>query len=233
MYVNFFCKTCELKVTGKDKGIQCEICQGWWHCRCEKINEEGYKLLNMENIHWFCSACNSIIGRILPTLTKLEINQIKLEEELKTITADVSDMKKKLQTLQKDIENVKKETFARTSKLELGHEAVKEDIKILNQKIDEGIKQCVADSDKMVKSLQHKTRAEIKDEIEEMKTTSFADTKKEELEKSLGNMATELETVKTNIIESKVSAEEQCDKESISPRYLTSDGLPGQRIWEA
>ena len=52
---------------------------------------------------------------------------------------------------------------------------VKEDIKILNQKIiDEGIKQCVADSDKMVK-LQHKTRAEIKDEIEEMKTTSFAD----------------------------------------------------------
>ena len=61
------CKTCELKVTGKDKGIQCKICQGLWHCRCEKINEEGYKLPNMENIHWFCGACYSVIGRILPT----------------------------------------------------------------------------------------------------------------------------------------------------------------------
>jgi len=127
---------------------------------------------------------------------------------LKTVTADVSDMKKKLQTSEKDIENVKKEIVAKTSKLESGHEAVKEDIKILNQKIDEGIKQCLADTDKMAKTLQHKTRAEIKDEIEEMKTTSFADIMKEELEKSLGNMATELETVKTNIIESKVSAEE-------------------------
>ena len=67
----------------------------------------------------------------------MEIKQIKLEEELKTVTADVSDMKKKLQTSEKDIENVKKEIVAKTSKLESGHEAVKEDIKILNQKIDE------------------------------------------------------------------------------------------------
>jgi len=58
------CKTCELNVTGKDKEIQCEICQGWWHCRCEKINEEGYELLNMENIHWFCSACNSVTDQV-------------------------------------------------------------------------------------------------------------------------------------------------------------------------
>ena len=45
---------------------------------------------------------------------------------------------------------------------------MKEDIKILNQKIDEGIKQCVADSDKMAKTMQHKTRAEINDETDIM-----------------------------------------------------------------
>jgi len=35
-------------------------------------------------------------------------------------------------------------------------------------------------------------RVEIKEEIEEIKTTSFVDIMKEEMEKSLGNMATEI-----------------------------------------
>ena len=47
---------------------------------------------------------------------------------------------------------------------------------------------------------------EIKEEIEEIKTMSFVDIMKEETEKSLGNMATEIETVRTNIIESKATA---------------------------
>ena len=89
------CKSCDLKVSSKDKGIQCEICQGWWHCRCININEEAYEILNLEKIYWFCSACNSGIGRILPTVTKLELKQNKLEEEMKIITVDVSDMKSK------------------------------------------------------------------------------------------------------------------------------------------
>ena len=55
---------------------------------------------------------------------------------------------------------------------------------------------------------------EIKEEIEEIKTTSFVDIMKEEMEKSLGNVSTEIETVRTNIIESKATAEEHRDKES-------------------
>ena len=51
------CKSCDQKVTSKEKAIQCEICEGWWHCKCEKISDEGYVLLNCENIHWFCGAC--------------------------------------------------------------------------------------------------------------------------------------------------------------------------------
>ena len=43
----------------------------------------------------YCSGCNSGIGRILLTLTKLEIRQNKLEEQMKIITGDVSDMKSK------------------------------------------------------------------------------------------------------------------------------------------
>jgi len=101
------CKTCDLKVSRKDKGIQCEICQGWWHCRCVNINEEAYEILNLENIHWFRSACNFGMGRILLTLTKLVLKQSKLEGEMKIITVDVSDTKSKNEKTDIVLENMK------------------------------------------------------------------------------------------------------------------------------
>jgi len=78
------CKTCEQKVTSKDKGIQRDICDGG--TKCENINEKAYAVLNMDNIHWFCGACNSVIGRVLPILTNLDMKQTKLKNELKVIT---------------------------------------------------------------------------------------------------------------------------------------------------
>jgi len=56
--------------------------------KCENIrpNEKAYAVLNMDNIHWFCGASNSVIGRVLPILTNLEMKQTKLEDELKVIT---------------------------------------------------------------------------------------------------------------------------------------------------
>ena len=55
-------------------------------------------------------------------------------------------------------------------------------------------------SDKIDDSVKE-IRVEIKEEIEEIKTTSFVDIMKE-MEMSHGNMSTEIETVRTNIIES-------------------------------
>jgi len=54
--------------------------------KCENINEKAYAVLNMDNIHWFCGACNSVIGRVLPILTNLDMKQTKLKNELKVIT---------------------------------------------------------------------------------------------------------------------------------------------------
>ena len=76
---------------------------------------------------------------------------------------------------------------------------MREDLKTLNQKIDDGLKQCTVDSDKLVKSIQHQMRNEIKEEIEEVKATSLVDFMKEEMEKSLGNMASEIDSVKSNL----------------------------------
>ena len=71
-------ETCDQKITIKDEVIQCKISEGSWLRKCENINEEGYSVLNLENIHWFSGGFNSVIGRVRPTPTKLEMKQNKL-----------------------------------------------------------------------------------------------------------------------------------------------------------
>jgi len=56
-------------------------------------------------------------------------------------------------------------------------------------------------------------KGEMKDEIHEVETTSLADIMKEEMEKSLGYMESEIQTVKTNLYETKEEVDEQRDKE--------------------
>ena len=92
------CPTCEVKVGSKDNALQCEICEYWWHSKCEGISDEGYKALQGENVHWFCIQCNKGVGRIWTALSKLEDRQVKLEEEVKAV-------RNGMESLRKDVEN--------------------------------------------------------------------------------------------------------------------------------
>jgi len=114
---------------------------GRLHCKCEKINEEAYAVLNMENIHWFCGACNSVVGRVLPTLANLEMKQTKLEDELKVITADVSNVKSKCEKAVSDMETVKSHHYklaedVNTLKKDTNTQFVRDAEKILEVKGD-------------------------------------------------------------------------------------------------
>jgi hypothetical protein len=39
------------------KGIQCELCDLWFHCKCENIVEDTYKLMNQDKIHFYFGRC--------------------------------------------------------------------------------------------------------------------------------------------------------------------------------
>ena len=40
------------------RSIQCDTCDIWVHCECNKINKQTYKLLqNEKNTKWFCIIC--------------------------------------------------------------------------------------------------------------------------------------------------------------------------------
>ena len=55
---------------------------------------------------------------------------------------------------------MKREINAKISKIESEYDAVREDLKSLNQKI-EGVRQRCVDSDKEIRTLQHETRNDI------------------------------------------------------------------------
>ena len=59
------CVVCN-KTTGCDSWLSCEICDGWFHAKCVNVKEEAYKVLQeLETCHWFCSACNTKMGKVI------------------------------------------------------------------------------------------------------------------------------------------------------------------------
>jgi len=189
------CEICGCNVESEHKGIECEICKHWFHANCVDIEDNEYEVLTSHKkgtIHWYCDNCN-----------------VKSVELLKL----VFNIQERMQKTEKDIDSLKNDTQAKFNKIESDFEAMKYDLRTLNQKIDEGLQKCFEDSDKLVKSTQRQTITEIKEEIKEAKTTSFAEIMKQELEKSLDNMTTEIETVKTNLLETKTDAAEIRDQE--------------------
>ena len=97
------CPSCDKVVTPKDTAVQCEICESWWHAKCEGISEEGFKVLQRDNAHWFCLKCNKGAGKVLHALARVEARLEKTEEDLKgfkhrvgSLCTEVEDIKSTL-----------------------------------------------------------------------------------------------------------------------------------------
>ena len=86
------CKVCDKSVGDKELGVQCELCDKWFHTGCVKIPEDVYKVLGkIANLHWFCEVCNSNACKLFVTLTKLNERVGQLESDVKNNQAEVSN----------------------------------------------------------------------------------------------------------------------------------------------
>ena len=77
----------------KEAGIQCELCEKWWHTGCVKIPDEVYKVLGkIPNLHWFCETCNSGARKMFANLSKLNEKVDQVEIELKSNKTEVKKL---------------------------------------------------------------------------------------------------------------------------------------------
>ena len=82
------CGTCK-KTVGKE-GVLCEMCECWYHCKCQDILEDTCKLLNQDKIHFYCGICDKTVGKIVKTLIDLNRRQDKLEEKISKVEEELN-----------------------------------------------------------------------------------------------------------------------------------------------
>ena len=87
------CGTCKNPVNGDDKGLQCGICQAWYHTKCQGISDAKYTVLIEDSIedypqmHWYCNnSCNKFASKYVSQLTTLESRVGRIEEGLSEVT---------------------------------------------------------------------------------------------------------------------------------------------------
>jgi hypothetical protein len=106
------CGECK-KVVGKgEKGVQCEICEIWFHCRCEEVEEDTYKLLRQSKVHFFCGRCDRAAGKILKTVVELKEKQNRMEKDINKIKAELGDIKQQNYVKQEQLEDVARKLTA-------------------------------------------------------------------------------------------------------------------------
>ena len=196
---NYHCEICDAVVKAEDRGIECEVCKGWFHAVCVDLTDNEYDMLashKLGTIHWYCATCN-----------------VKSVELLRLVFG----LQDRIQKTEREIDNVKRETNAKISKIESEYDAVREDLKSLNQKI-EGVKQSWVDSDKEIRTVQHETRNDIenikkgienKDDMEKalhqhtemLSDETYTSKIKSEVDQHLNGMDCQLSRVNTKIDE--------------------------------
>ena len=118
------CKTYLLK-NPKNKGdqsIMCDCCNLYYHIRCVGVSDEKLKILDDDDLHWYCPICNIASGKLKDQVTVLQANYLEIKTQIETINAkqtaqdeeitDIkSDLKSKFDNLQAQIEELKKPEF--------------------------------------------------------------------------------------------------------------------------
>ena len=135
------CEICNLVVGNDDYGIACEICECWFHIKCEGMTEDEYSFLDAhKSLHWYCAACNKSVASTIKLFQSLKQKvdgmEIKLDKICdgilpeglsKVIDSKMNDVASKLDLkingLLLDFQQIKDQVASSELKLETAIEA--------------------------------------------------------------------------------------------------------------
>lgn len=88
------CPDCSKLVGDKDSAVKCEVCDEWFHSKCQNVPDDTYEfMMDNKSMHWYCVTCNKSVGKILKVLSKLEARQDKVEEEIAKLNSELASIK--------------------------------------------------------------------------------------------------------------------------------------------
>ena len=135
------CKVCDTAVEDEDFGVACEICESWFHIKCEGMSSDEYKFLDAhKSLHWYCKACNKSVANAIKLFSslklkvenmELKLNKIcdgvlpeKLTESIESKIAEAVDIvENKISKLVTEFHDLKDQVSSSATKLETAIEA--------------------------------------------------------------------------------------------------------------
>ncbi len=97
------CGRCRKLVVRGDEALQCEICEQWFHIKCERVTKGQYKqqtAKSKSNFHWYCDTCDIIQTGVLRQVTLLNAEHAQFKKrllELEQTKANKEDVQKEME----------------------------------------------------------------------------------------------------------------------------------------
>ena len=80
------CGGCGEEVMDGQCGIECEMCRGWFHIKCEIVTQKDYrKMTEVKEIIWICRICKRSFKEVSERNMKLNDENKKLKEEIREL----------------------------------------------------------------------------------------------------------------------------------------------------
>jgi len=234
------CGSCLKLVSEKEKGVQCELCEDWFHTSCVNISDELYRCFSKnDGLHWFCVKCNGNFLRVFNSVSRLEARIEKVEERQNTTEVSLNSANEKSVKMETEFEKMEKlvseiNVEFKVEKNRVGHELNK-----LREEVDKELSRMSKelDTDKLKVIVKKQVKEELEQTVhKEMdvtidkkvseSTVSFRDIMKMELEqemkrnvdqmvkKELDDVTDEIEDVQRSLQETRNFAAEEKDKEN-------------------
>lgn len=87
-----------------DEALTCDLCNFWYHCKCEEVNSEFYQLIVQKKAcqsSWYCKRCFGGAKQLNDKINVLHMTQ-------KILVKDVDDLKEKQQVTDDRLSKVEK-----------------------------------------------------------------------------------------------------------------------------
>ena len=98
------CGTCNKPVRDNQNGLQCDLCEVWFHAGCQGVQINEYRLYTSKECKakWFCHQCDD-------SYRNLKKDNKAMKERNKELMATNNELEAKVQSLESKIEELKQQ----------------------------------------------------------------------------------------------------------------------------
>ena len=102
------CGVCSNEVDGKEKAMQCDLCNRWVHTACCSMPDDLYKTLvkhekKRTGVKWFCKVCEIHFGKVKLEIKIVEERQVVVEVKQVALEGDLMEIKREVGALKQEL----------------------------------------------------------------------------------------------------------------------------------